>query len=156
MASAISSGEALEDFSGQNQDAASFNRFAAVFVYCVYGGSLSAASDAAADAPSFYGFLCTAHGTVWSVPRSQNADIDMDQRDCAHQTGRSGHDYFIRRFRIHGIAVRRIYAPARMDIGLLQVYELLCGGKSVSMRVCIHMAAKKGGCPFFGFVTETL
>lgn len=40
LAAAISPGRALEDISGENQDAASFNRFAAAFVYCLHGGSL--------------------------------------------------------------------------------------------------------------------
>lgn len=53
MAFAISTGGALEDFSGKNRDAASFNRLAPAPVYCLHGGSLSHASDAAAGASSF-------------------------------------------------------------------------------------------------------
>lgn len=34
MAYTVSSGRALEDFSGKNQDAASFNRFAIAPMYC--------------------------------------------------------------------------------------------------------------------------
>ncbi|WP_455194740.1 hypothetical protein [Eubacterium ramulus] len=34
---------------------------------------------AIADDSSFCRILCMAHGTGWSVPWSQNADIDMDQ-----------------------------------------------------------------------------
>ena len=148
MASAISSGGALEDFSSENQDADSFNRFADAFVYCVYGGSLSHASDAAADAPSFCGFLCAAHGIGWPVPRSQNADINMDQRDHAYQTGCAGHNHLIWRFRIYGTTVRRIYAPARMDIRVLRVYELLRRCKSVSIRVDLPVATKKSAARF--------
>ena len=79
MDSAISSGGALENFSGKNQDAASFNRFAAASVYRVYSSSLSSLFAAIADDFSFCRILCMAHGTGWAVSWSQNADIDMDQ-----------------------------------------------------------------------------
>ena len=75
---------------------------------------------------SFWEFLCGAHGTGWSVSWNKNADIDMDQRDYANQTGRSGHNYLIMCFCIYDIAVCWIYAPARMEIGVLQIYELFC------------------------------
>ena len=55
MAYAVSSDRALEDFSGKNQDAASFCRL-----------------------------LCTVHGAGWLVFWNQNADIDMDQRGRAY------------------------------------------------------------------------
>ena len=84
MAYAVSSGRALEDFSGKNQDAASFNRFATAPVYCVHGSSLSHSFNAVTDVASFCRLLCTAHGIGWFVPGSQNADIDMDQRDRAY------------------------------------------------------------------------
>ena len=51
------------------QDAAPFDRFAAAVVHRVYGGSLSLASDAAADAFSFFWLLYAAYGTGRSVPR---------------------------------------------------------------------------------------
>ena len=53
MASAISSGGAMEDFSGKNQDAASFNRVTSAFMHYMHGGSLSATSGATADTSSF-------------------------------------------------------------------------------------------------------
>ena len=84
MAYAVSSDRALEDFSGKNQDAASFNWFATAPVYCVHGSSLSHPFNAATDVVSFCRLLCIAHGTGWFIPWSQNADIDMDQRDCAY------------------------------------------------------------------------
>ena len=65
----------------------------------------------------------------------------MDQRDHAHEIGRTGSTHSIWRFRIYGIAVRWIYAPARMDVGLLRVCGLLCGCKSVSDRVDLEVAA---------------
>ena len=43
MASAIPSGRTLENFSGKNQNAASFDRFTDAFVHCVYSCSLSTA-----------------------------------------------------------------------------------------------------------------
>ena len=70
MAYAVASGGNLEDFSGKNQDAASFDRFTAALVYCVRGNSLSHSFDAAADIASFCRLLCTAHGTAWPVPWS--------------------------------------------------------------------------------------
>ena len=76
----------------------------------------------------------------------------MDQRDHAYQAGGTGHNHLIWRFRIYGTAVYRIYASARMDIGFLRVCELLCGFKSVSVRVDLPVAAKKRRCPFFGSV----
>ena len=152
MASAIPSGGALEDFSGENQDAASFNRFAAAFVYWVHDHSLSPASDTTADVSPFYRLLCAANGTFWSVPWSQNADIDMDQRDRAYQTGCAGHNHLIWRFRIYVTTVRRIYAPTRMDIRVLRVYELLCGCKSVSIRIALPVATEKRRCPFSDLV----
>ena len=84
MASSISSSGNLEDFQGKNQDAASFNWFATAPVYCVHGSSLSHPFNAATDVVSFCRLLCIAHGTGWFIPWSQNADIDMDQRDCAY------------------------------------------------------------------------
>ena len=63
MASASSSGGTLEDFSGKNQDAASFDQFATASVYRVYGSSLSSSFAAIADYFSFCRFLCTAHGS---------------------------------------------------------------------------------------------
>lgn len=79
MDSAISSGGALENFSGKDQDTTSFNRFTVVSVYRVYDSSLSFAFDTIVDDFSFCRILCMAHGTGWSVPWSQNADIDMDE-----------------------------------------------------------------------------
>ena len=76
---AISSGGALEDFSSKDQDTTSFNQFASASVYRVYSSSLSPLFAAIADDSSFCRILCMAHGTGWSVPWSQNADIDMDQ-----------------------------------------------------------------------------
>ena len=98
MAAAISPGRALEDISGENQDAASFNRFAADLVYCLHGGSLPPASDAA--------------------------------------------------------AVRGIYAPARMDVGLWQIYELFCWGKSFLIGLGLPLAEEKRCCPFFGSLMQ--
>ena len=152
MAFAVSSGGAMENFSGKNQDAATFDRFAAAPVYCVYGSGLFPAFDAAADASSFCRLLCAAHGTGRPVPWSQNADIDMDQRDRTYQAGRAGHDHIIWRFRVYDTAVCWIYAPARMDIGLLRVYKLLCGRKSAPIRLGLSVAAKKRCGPFFGSV----
>ena len=84
MAYAVSSGRALEDFSGKNQDAASFDRFATAPVYCVHGSSLSHSFNAVTDAASFCRLLCTVHGAGWLVFWNQNADIDMDQRGRAY------------------------------------------------------------------------
>ena len=98
LAAAISPGRALEDISGENQDAASFNRSAAALVYCLHGGSLPPASDAA--------------------------------------------------------VVRGIYAPAWMDVGLWQIYELLCGCKSFLIRFGLPVAAKARRCPLFGSLTK--
>ena len=78
----------------------------------------------------------------------------MDQRNGGHQTGGTGHDHIIWRFRVYGTAVRRIYAPVRMDVGLLRVYELFCRGEPVSVRVVLSVAAKKRRCPFFRSVIE--
>ena len=46
------------------------------------------------------------------------------------------------RFRIYDTAVCWIYAPARMDTGILQIYELFCGHKSVPVRLGLPVAAK--------------
>ena len=105
---------------------------------------------------SFREFLCVAHGTGWSVFWNENADIDMDQRDYADQTGRSGHNYLIMRFRIYDIAVCWIYAPARMEIGILQIYDLLCRSKFVPIRVDLPVAEKKRHYPFFCSVMAKL
>ena len=43
-----------------------------------------------------------------------------------------------------------------MDIGVLWVCELLCGGKFVSIWVDLPVAAKKRCCPFFCSVMEKL
>ena len=67
LAAAISPGRVLERFSCQNQDAAPFDRFAAAVVHRMHGGSLSLASDAAADASSFCRLLYAAYGTGRSV-----------------------------------------------------------------------------------------
>ena len=152
MASAISSDKALENFSVKNQVAASFNRFTTAPLYCVHGSSISLSFNATADTPSFFWLLCTAYGTGWSVSWNQNANIDVDQRNCAYQTGRTGHDHIIWRFRIYGTAVRWIYASARMGIRVLPVYELLCGCESAPVRVDLFVAAKKRRCPFFNSV----
>lgn len=152
MASAISSDKALENFSVKNQVAASFNRFTTAPLYCVHGSSISLSFNATADTPSFFWLLCTAYGTGWSVSWNQNANIDVDQRNCAYQTGRTGHDHIIWRFRIYGTAVRWIYASARMGIRVLRVYELLCGCESAPVRVDLFVAAKKRRCPFFNSV----
>ena len=78
----------------------------------------------------------------------------MDQRDHAHQVGSAGHAHFILRFRLHGAAVRWIYASARMDLGFSQVHELFCGGKSAVIRAYLPVAAKERRCPFFGSLTK--
>ena len=80
----------------------------------------------------------------------------MDQRDHAHQAGSPGRDHIILRFRLHGTAVRWIYASAGVDARLSQVYELLCRGESAAIRVHLPVAAKARGCPFFGFVMAAL
>ena len=98
---------------------------------------------------SFREFLCVAHGTGWSVFWNENADIDMDQRDYADQTGRSGHNHFIMWFCIYGSTVCWIYALARMEIGILQIYDLLCGCKSFSIRLVLLVATEKRSCSFF-------
>ena len=67
MASAISAGGAMVDFSGKNQDAASFNRFTNAFMHCVYSRSLPTVFVAIDNDFSFCGFLCLAHGTDWSI-----------------------------------------------------------------------------------------
>lgn len=154
LAAAISPGRAMEDFSGKNQDATFLDRFAPAPVYCLHGGSLSPTSDATADASSFCWFLYAVYGTGWLVPWRQNADIDMDERDRAHQARRRGHDHIVWRLRIYRAAVRGIYAPARMDAGLLRIYELLCGCKSFLIRLGLSVAAEKRCCPFFGSLME--
>ena len=53
------------------------------------------------------------------------------------------------RFRIYDIAVCWIYAPARMEIGILQIYDLLCRSKFVPIRVDLPVAEKKRYYPFF-------
>ena len=78
----------------------------------------------------------------------------MDGRDHAHQTGGIGHDHLIMQPRIYRAAVRGIYAPARMDAGLLRIYELLCGCKSFLIRLGLSVAAEKRCCPFFGSLME--
>ena len=86
---------------------------------------------------SFCWLLCTAYGT--GCPWSQNADIDVDQRNCAYQAGSTSHDHIIWWFRIYGTAVRWIYASAWMDTGFLWIYELFCGCKSVYISVGVHV-----------------
>ena len=78
----------------------------------------------------------------------------MDQRDHAHQAGSAGHDHIILRFWLHGAAVRWIYASAGVDVGISQIYELLCGGKSAAIRAHLPVAAKARRCPVFGSVTH--
>ena len=80
----------------------------------------------------------------------------MDQRDYGYQAGSTGHDYIIWRFRIYGTAVRWFYASARMEIGLLRVYELFCRGKSVSILVGMAVAEEKRCCLFFDSVMARL
>ena len=65
----------------------------------------------------------------------------MDERDHAHQAGSPGHDYIILWFRLHGAAVRWIYASAGVDVGLSQVHELLCRGESAAIRAYLPVAA---------------
>lgn len=62
----------------------------------------------------------------------------------ANQTGSTGRAHIIWRFRIYGTAVCWIYASPRMDVGILRVYELLWACKSVSIRVVLRVAVKKG------------
>ena len=87
MASAIPSCRTLENFSGENQNAASFDRFADGFMHWVYRSSLSNAFVAMVNDFTFCGFICLANDTDWSVAWSQNARADMDQRDHANQAG---------------------------------------------------------------------
>ena len=67
MALAISAGGAMVDFSGKNQDAASFNRFTNAFMHCVYSRSLSNAFVALVNDFSFCGFICFVHDADWSA-----------------------------------------------------------------------------------------
>ena len=152
MVSALSPGGALEDFQGKNRDAASFNWFAAAAVRCLHSNRLSPEFDAAADAASFCWHLHSAHGTVWPVSWNQDADPDLDERDRAHQTGRGSGDHIIRRFWIHDPAVRWIHAPAGLGIGLLSVYELLCGCNFAFVHMRIPVVEEKRHCPLFGSV----
>ena len=122
MASAIPSCRTLENFSGENQNAASFDRFADGFMHWVYRSSLSNAFVAMVNDFTFCGFICLANDTDWSVAWSQNARADMDQRDHANQAGSTGHDHFIWWFYIYGTVVCRIYASAWMDVWILRVY----------------------------------
>ena len=78
----------------------------------------------------------------------------MDGRDHAHQAGGAGHDHIILRFRLHGAAVRWIYASAGVDLGLSWVHELLCRGESAAIRAHLPVAAKARRCPVFGSVTH--
>ena len=78
----------------------------------------------------------------------------MDGRDHAHQAGGTGHDHLILWFRLHGAAVRWIYASAGVDLGLSWVHELLCRGESAATRAHLPVAAKARRCPVFGSVTH--
>ncbi len=62
----------------KNQYAASFNRFPPAPVCYVYGSSLFHVLVAVTNNSSFWGLLCIAHGTGWSVSWDKNADINMD------------------------------------------------------------------------------
>lgn len=93
MAAAISPGRALEDISGENQDAASFNRSAPAAVHRMHGGSLPPASDAA--------------------------------------------------------AVRGIYAPARMDVGLWQIHESCFAAANLFLSVLAYLWLRKKGVACF-------
>ena len=46
-------------------------------------------------------------------------------------------------------AVRGIYAPARMNVGLWQIHELFCGAKSFSIGFGLPLAAEKKVLPVF-------
>ena len=72
----------------------------------------------------------------------------MDQRDHAHQAESAGHAHFILRFRLHGAAVRWIYASARMDLGFSQVHELLYGA-NLLLSVLIYLWLRKKGVARF-------
>ena len=114
MASAIASCRTLENFSGENQNADSVDRFADGFMHWVYRSSLSNAFVAMVNDFTFCGFICLANDTDWSVAWSQNARADMDQRDHANQAGSTGHDHFIWWSCIYGTVVCRIYASGWM------------------------------------------
>ena len=58
--------------------------------------------------------------------------------------------------RRYDIAVCWIYAPARMEIGILQIYDLLCRSKFVPIRVDLPVAEKKRHYPFFCSVMAKL
>ena len=148
MASAIPSCRTLENFSGENQNAASFDRFADGFMHWVYRSSLSNAFVAIVNDFTFCGFICLANDTDWSVAWSQNARADMDQRDHANQAGSTGHDHFIWWFCIYGIVVCWIYASAWMDIGVLWIYELFFVCKSVYISVGVPLVTEKRCCHF--------
>ena len=51
---------------------------------------------------------------------------------------------------------KKIYASAGVDVGLSQVHELLCSGKSAAIRAHLPVAAKARRCPVFGSVMATL
>ena len=80
----------------------------------------------------------------------------MDGRDHAHQARGAGHDHIILRFRLHGAAVRWIYASAGVDLGLSWVHELLCGGESAAIRAHLPVAAKARRFPVFDSITAML
>ena len=52
------------------------------------------------------------------------------------------------------IAVCWIYAPTRMEIGILQIYELFCKCKFAFIRVLLSVATEKRCCPFFGSLMD--
>ena len=152
MASAIPSCRTLENFSGENQNAASFDRFADGFMHWVYRSSLSNAFVAMVNDFTFCGFICLANDTDWSVAWSQNARADMDQRDYANQAGSTGHDHFIWWFYIYGTVVCRIYASAWMDVWVLWVYQLFCGCKFVFISFGVPVVTGKRCYTFCGSV----
>lgn len=142
MAHAVASGKSMEDFSGENPDAAPIDSLAAAALRCVYSDCLSAASNAVSGYILLCGLLHTAGCIVRSDSWSENANADMDKRTDAHQAERTGHTYLIRRHGLHGSTVCRLSAPARMDAWVYWIYGRLYRGKCDFMHMRLPVASK--------------
>ena len=155
MAYAVAPCQSSKDFSGKDSDATPIDGFAATTVYCLRGDCLPHVSDLSFSYRSLCGILHAAFGTVRLGAWRENADIDMDKRTHAYQAKRAGHDYPVRRDRLHGFAVCGLSAPARMEAWLYRIYGLLYWCECDFECMQLPVAQENGNGAIRCFVTSS-